>query len=118
MVLRERLELSRPFGQRIFLLLYVAIAIYNICFSLDYTFSISNDLGGHRLVSTPSSYEAWLGIIYLRVPPNLMAFTLWISHIGAPEFVYHRYQNIYENKNIYQPYLVFYFVLYIYYNAV
>lgn len=118
MVLRERLELSRPFGQRIFLLLYVAIAIYNICCSLDYTFSISNDLGGHRLVSTPSSYEAWLGIVYLRVPPNLMAFTLWISHIGALVFVCHKYPNIYENKNIYQPCLVFYFFLYICFGVV
>ena len=114
----EGLEPSRDYSQRIFLLLYVAIAIYNICCSLDYTFSISNDLGGHRLVSTPSLQRAWLGIVYLRVSPNLMAFTLWISHIGALVFVCHKYPNIYENKNIYQPYLVSYFVLYIYYYVV
>ena len=54
-----------------------------MCCSLDYTFSLSFDLGGHHLVSTPSSYEAWLGIVYLRVLPNLMSFTLEVSCLGA-----------------------------------
>lgn len=37
--------------ERIFLLLYVAIAILRCC-SLDYVFSISYDLGGRCIVST------------------------------------------------------------------
>ena len=51
LVLVAGLEPARYCYQRIFLLLYVAIADINRC-SLDYVFTISYDLGGRYIVST------------------------------------------------------------------
>ena len=35
-------------------------------------------LGGKCQVSTPSSYEAWLGVAIGKVSPNLLAFSIRI----------------------------------------
>jgi len=37
------------------------------------------DLGNRRLVSTPSSFEAWLGISILKLSPNLTIYMFKIS---------------------------------------
>ena len=45
-----------------------------------YLHRIITDLDAHRQVSTPSSYEAWLGITILKASPNLMGSTLKVSY--------------------------------------
>jgi len=47
--------------------------------SLEYTFTISFDLGACRLLSTPSFFKAWFGIAILQVSPNLTGSTLRVS---------------------------------------
>ena len=70
------LEPTRPRGQRIFLLLYVAIAALLRC-SLDYVFTISYDLGGSSIVSTHLNwlerllYIHLIAYIYLSSKPIL-----------------------------------------------
>jgi len=44
-------------------------------------YHISKDLGTSRKVSTPSSYDAWLGIAILKGSPNLRSFTYKVSQI-------------------------------------
>ena len=46
---------------------------------LDYTFTLAFALGAARLVSTPSSCEAWLGIAILQVSPTLSSSTAGVS---------------------------------------
>ena len=46
------LEPTRYYYQGIFLLLYVAIATFKMCCSLDYVFTLSFDLGKWYIVST------------------------------------------------------------------
>ena len=74
MVRLTGVEPARCHHRRIFLPHYVTIATF-LCCSLDYTFTMHFCLGGCRLVSTPSSTEAWLGIVPEGVPPNLTPFT-------------------------------------------
>ena len=51
---------------------------FSVC-GLDYTFTIPFGLDVPRLVSTPSSYDAWLGIAILQVSPNLRNYTHKVS---------------------------------------
>ena len=53
---------------------------FSVC-GLDYTFTIPFGLGVPRLVSTPSSCDAWLGIAILQVSPNLRNYTHKISQM-------------------------------------
>ena len=48
---------------------------------LDYTFIIPFGLDVPRLVSTPSSCDAWLGIAILQVSPNLRNYTHKVSQM-------------------------------------
>jgi len=42
--------------------------------SLDFTLTIAFALGSCRQVSTPSSFDAWLGIRSLNTSPNLTSY--------------------------------------------
>jgi len=56
----------------------------SVC-GLDYLSTISHwDLGHSRLVSTPSSFEAWLGIAILKVSPNLRVYATYCFQYEAP----------------------------------
>ena len=61
-----------------FLTIYSFHCHFRVC-SLDYTLTISFDLGPPCLVSTPSSFEAWLGITILKASPNLRSSTKKVS---------------------------------------
>ena len=74
-----RLELPRAYAQQIFLPLRLSPP-HRVC-GLDYTFTIPLGLGVPRLVSTPSSYDAWLGIAILQVSPNLRNYTHKVSQM-------------------------------------
>ena len=74
-----RVELARGCPQQIFLPLQVSLPL-RFC-GLDYTFTILFSLGAPRLVSTPSSCDAWLGIAILQVSPNLRSVTHKVSQM-------------------------------------
>jgi hypothetical protein len=74
-----RLELPQGCPQRIFLPLQLSLP-HRVC-GLDYPFTIPFSLGAPRLVSTPSSYDAWFGIAILQVSPNLRSYTHKISQM-------------------------------------
>ena len=52
----------------------MAFATLTVC-GPEYAFTISFDLGGGRLLSTPFPFGTWLGVAILQVSPNLTAFT-------------------------------------------
>ena len=56
----------------------IVFTTLSVC-GLDYTFTIPFGLGVPRLVSTPSSCDAWLGIAILQVSPNLRNYTHKVS---------------------------------------
>ena len=56
----------------------IVFTTLSVC-GLDYTFIIPFGLDVPRLVSTPSSYDAWLGIAILQVSPNLRNYTHKVS---------------------------------------
>ena len=58
----------------------IVFTTLSVC-GLDYTFTIPFSLGVPRLVSTPSSYDAWLGIAILQVSPNLRNYTHKVSQM-------------------------------------
>ncbi len=72
----ERLELSwpKPTDFRT----TIVFTTLSVC-GLDYLFTIAVALGAPRLVSTPSSCDAWLGIAILQVSPNLRSYTHKVS---------------------------------------
>ena len=70
---------SHSRSRRIFLPLQLSLP-HRVC-GLDYTFTITIALGVPRLVSTPSSYDAWLGIAILQVSPNLRNYTHKVSQM-------------------------------------
>ena len=74
-----RLELPRPQWSTDFLTTTSFLAL-TVC-GLDYPFTIPFGLGAPRLVSTPSSCDAWLGIAILQVSPNLRSYTHKISQM-------------------------------------
>ena len=58
----------------------IVFTTLSVC-GLDYTFIIPFGLDVPRLVSTPSSYDAWLGIAILQVSPNLRNYTHKVSQM-------------------------------------
>ena len=58
----------------------IVFTTLSVC-GLDYTFTILLSLGVPRLVSTPSSCDAWLGITILQVSPNLRNYTHKVSQM-------------------------------------
>ena len=58
----------------------IVFTTLSVC-GLDYTFIIPFSLGVPRLVSTPSSCDAWLGIAILQVSPNLRNYTHKVSQM-------------------------------------
>ena len=58
----------------------IVFTTLSVC-GLDYPFTIPFGLGAPRLVSTPSSYDAWLGIAILQVSPNLRRDTHKVSQM-------------------------------------
>ena len=58
----------------------IVFTTLSVC-GLDYPFTIAIALGAPRLVSTPSSYDAWLGIAILQVSPNLRSDTHKVSQM-------------------------------------
>ena len=58
----------------------IVFTTLSVC-GLDYTFTIPFGLGVPRLVSTPSSCDAWLGIAILQVSPNLRNCTHKVSQM-------------------------------------
>ena len=58
----------------------IVFTTLSVC-GLDYTFTIPFGLGVPRLVSTPSSCDAWLGIAILQVSPNLRNYTHKVSQM-------------------------------------
>jgi len=73
-----RLELAQP-KPTDFLTTTSFLALL-VC-GLDYLFTIAIAVGAPRLVSTPSSYDAWLGIAILQVSPNLRSYTHKVSQM-------------------------------------
>ena len=58
----------------------IVFTTLSVC-GLDYTFTVPFGLGVPRLVSTPSSCDAWLGIAILQVSPNLRNYTHKVSQM-------------------------------------
>ena len=58
----------------------IVFTTLSVC-GLDYTFIIPFGLDVPRLVSTPSSCDAWLVIAILQVSPNLRSYTHKVSQM-------------------------------------